>query len=92
MDIEKIKALLEEASTADPKRANQIQCELSQASAAYDAERQGYMIHTPAAGVDALISALFVKLYQESPELLPSMLPVFAIACGPRPDNCYIGY
>lgn len=73
--------LLVEASTADWRRANAIQCELGAATAAMRDDGT-YEIDTPAAGIHALLDALFVKLYQETPQLLPAMLPVFAMICG----------
>jgi hypothetical protein len=88
MKIERIQALLQEAVTADWKRANAIQCELSNATCA----GRGTVdeIGTPAAGVMTLIEHLYVELRQTNPALLPTMLPVFALACGERDNRSFL--
>lgn len=88
MNYERIKSLLEEAVTADWKRANAIQCELNNATCA--GEGDVIQTNTPAAGVLTLIEHLFVELRHADPSLLPTMLPVFALACGDRDRRSFV--
>ena len=87
MKTERIKDLLEEAVTADWKRANAIQVELARATyAGSGGERD---LHA-AAGVLALIESLYVGLRRTDRAKLPDMLPVFVLACGDRDGRSYI--
>ena len=84
---ERIKALLEEAVTADGMRLVEIHAELS--GATYTAGDDGH--EREAAGIGYLINALFVQLHRADKTQLPAMLPVFELACGRREDDCIYG-
>jgi hypothetical protein len=87
MTPQEILALLIEASTADPKRANKIGCILTESTAALGPDGV-FEIDSPAAGIHLCVEALYFKLCRDNPQLLPSMLPFFDMACGERnPDS-----
>lgn len=79
MEQQRIKELLEEAAiSADWKRTNAIQIELG--SAVYDeAEVGGVLV--------ALFNELYMSAIRHRPDILPALLPVFAVLCGGRGND-----
>lgn len=84
MQTTEILKLLIEASTATPMRFNQIHAILGEEAPGFNKGRDQCEIDTPGAGISALMDNLIVTLYQNNPQLLPSMLPVFVLMCGDR--------
>lgn len=88
MDHVTIKRLLEEASGEDctPHRRNEIACMLGEATAAMT-DKGYYDIDIPESGIYALINKLYYVTLQNRPEVLPTLFPVFVLACGDRDDH-----
>lgn len=88
MKQRELKALLEEAASPECswKRRNQIQIKLNEATAAMG-EDGLYVIEGLVAGLHLLLNSLYVGTVQNRPELLPALLPAFAIICGDREDG-----
>lgn len=84
---ERIKALLEEAVTAEGMRLVEIHDELAEAT--YAAGDDGH--DRAAAGIAYFINALFVQLHRADKTQLPAMLPVFELACGLREEDAIYG-
>ncbi|MFA6526565.1 MAG: hypothetical protein WCT26_04105 [Candidatus Buchananbacteria bacterium] len=83
MKHERIMELLKEAVSATTARRNSICCELSEATAALDADGV-YEIDTPEAGLHLVVNDLFFELEKNHPDLFPTFFPVFSMLCGNR--------
>jgi hypothetical protein len=88
MTLQKIKDLLAEAAKPETPmiRLTQIQCELGHATAALNSDGV-YEVDTPAAGIYAMVKAVFVATARLDRAMIPGLFPFFAVACGDRePD------
>jgi hypothetical protein len=88
MQTQRILRLLVEASTTiDPVQMSVIQDSLAQETANYDRYEEMFEPDVPSYGAVMILNALFVKLWTETPHLLPQMLPFFDMVCGDRDGN-----
>lgn len=85
MNQEKLMKLLKEASksSCSKKRRMKIQCELLEASPS-KGEDGSRKILGRTAGMDILLEKLYEDTLEHNPALLPTFFPVFAIICGDK--------
>lgn len=80
MNQKDLMTLLVEATTAEPKRANEIHARFENAVIGNDMIMHGR--DDREAGIRLVLDELYSQTMNENPALLPALFPVFAIICG----------